>query len=86
MPNWIKGYAAPVAAAAAVATALLTALHFFVAVPLHKLFDTQDKHILLRIDDMIRQMNHRFEAVDQRLDRHGPKREPPLRRREPTPR
>ena len=57
MPSWIQSYAAPIAAAAAVATFILTALHFLIAVPIHN-----------RFDDLRADMYGRFDAVDQRFD------------------
>ena len=57
MPSWIQSYAAPIAAAAAVATFILTALHFLIAVPIHN-----------RFDDLRADMYGRFDAADQRFE------------------
>ena len=75
MPSWIQSYAAPIAAAAAVATFILTALHFLIAVPIHNRFDDLRADMYGRFDavdqrfeDFQENVNQRFDAVNQRLD------------------
>jgi DNA anti-recombination protein RmuC len=68
MLTWLKDNGSRIAALAAVFTAFITALHLFVANPVHKRFDDLRTDMNQRFDDMNQSVDQRFLGLEKRME------------------